>query len=624
MAEFSLGGLPIQFDYTARDFASIRAEMLALAESLTPEWTDFSAADPGVVTIESVAQIADVLHYIIDRAQNEGYLLTAQERSSVVKILRLIGYELSPRSAASVELTVVTDQPNVVIPVGQRVTSVATPSTPSQVFEFLTAVTLVAAGTHTVATDPGLVAVHGESVNAEAVGTSDGSPNQRFTLAQYPLALNPDGSSPLRVFVNAVEWTLAGPGANGRSFLTNEPDDEVFTYLVDAEGRVEIRFGDGVNGKIPSAAATITSDYRTGGGAEANAVGKNTVTLFDPPIAGVVSVTNPEQPSGGADAETIAHAKKHGPLSLRTLDRAVTLEDFETLAKQVPGGGIKASRAEQGDSPWVVRVYLLADGTNPVPTGEWFPRLNSGTGLVGGVGRFLTERKAVPARLEVLGCSTVAPRMDLTIYALPNYLRSAIRGEVQDQLLTLFESVQERFGVGIPQSRVVQVVENTPGVDWVHVNAHHRAPVLRVHRGLEAPLSLATLSLSGINAQTVADTYQIRWQTATTFTIEGSLNRLFDKPNGTYVFAEGVDYNIRLYPLSTEKHVPAELVQFDFRLDLDPVTRPVRGDIWRLGVDSLTGNINVLPYEVVRASILAGNQLDSSEVTLRVEGGIGR
>jgi hypothetical protein len=624
MASISLGGLPIQFDVTARDFASIRTELIALAEKLTPEWTDFSDADPGVIILESLAHLADMLHYVIDRAHNEGYLLTAQERDSVVKLLRLIGYELSARTAATVNLTVVTDAPNVVIPAGQKVTSTASGATPAQTFELPTAITLVATGTHTVITDPDLVAIHGESVGLEAIGVSDGKPNQYMTLAQYPIALNPDGSTPLRVFVDATEWFPSGISGDGTSFLGDEADSEVFGWQIDADGLATIKFGDGVNGAVPPVSAVIAGVYRVGGGKAANSVGKRTITTFSPAIIGVVSVTNEDQPSGGSDAETIEHAKKHGPLSLQALNRAVTLGDFEVLAKAVPGGGVKSARAYQGDSPWVVNVYIMADGTNPVPTGQWFPRLDSGTGLIGGVGRFLTERKAVPARLEVYPVVVVIPYVSLTVYALSNYLRSAIRGELQDRLITLFEAIQDDFGIGLPTSRVVQVVENTPGVDWVQVNALHRSPYPKVITGNEDALSLATFSLSGINEQTEGDTYDIQWRSSTTFEIKGLNGKVFEKQTQTYQFSAGVEYEIKLFPVSTKLNVPREKDQFDLEITLDAVTKPNRGDIWRFGVDPIVGNINVLPYEVIRATVLAGNKLDPSQVLLAIEGGIGR
>src|SRR5437879_5581409 len=81
-------------DYLARDYSSFRKALLDLIPSKLPEWTDRSEADFGVVLIELLAYMADILSYYQDRIANEAFLSTAQERRSVIEHLRLIGYEM--------------------------------------------------------------------------------------------------------------------------------------------------------------------------------------------------------------------------------------------------------------------------------------------------------------------------------------------------------------------------------------------------------------------------------------------------------------------------------------------------------------------------------------------------
>ena len=59
----SLGGLPIQIDYSARDYDAFLQEMLFMTTQLTPEWTDKEPGDIGVTLLESVAYVADILSY---------------------------------------------------------------------------------------------------------------------------------------------------------------------------------------------------------------------------------------------------------------------------------------------------------------------------------------------------------------------------------------------------------------------------------------------------------------------------------------------------------------------------------------------------------------------------------
>ena len=71
--------------------------------------------------------------------------------------------------------------------------------------------------------------------------------------------------------------------------------------------------------------------YRHGGGARGN-VGVGTITSMRWTVAFIDRVSNLVPASGGADAESVSDAKKRGPLTLRTSQRAVTSRDFERLA----------------------------------------------------------------------------------------------------------------------------------------------------------------------------------------------------------------------------------------------------------------------------------------------------
>src|SRR5690606_13931442 len=60
--------------------------------------------DPAIALLDAWATVGDVLTFYQERIANEGYLLTATERRSVLELARLVGYELRPGVAASVHL----------------------------------------------------------------------------------------------------------------------------------------------------------------------------------------------------------------------------------------------------------------------------------------------------------------------------------------------------------------------------------------------------------------------------------------------------------------------------------------------------------------------------------------
>src|SRR5262245_66676198 len=91
-------------DYTNRDFASLRQALLDLARYRLPEWTDRSPADLGVLMVDLFSYVGDVVLYYQDRIAAEGFLHTAVERRSVMNLLRLLSYELTPPTPSAAEL----------------------------------------------------------------------------------------------------------------------------------------------------------------------------------------------------------------------------------------------------------------------------------------------------------------------------------------------------------------------------------------------------------------------------------------------------------------------------------------------------------------------------------------
>ena len=85
----------------------MRQRLLSQLSSLTiagnrplERLTTRSLDDPAIGLLEAWAIVMDILSFYQERIINEGYLLTATERRSVLELARSIGYELSPGVAA--------------------------------------------------------------------------------------------------------------------------------------------------------------------------------------------------------------------------------------------------------------------------------------------------------------------------------------------------------------------------------------------------------------------------------------------------------------------------------------------------------------------------------------------
>ena len=210
MATINLKDNRRAIDYLARDYASFRQALIDLIPAKLPEWTDRSEANFGIVLIELFSYMADILSYYQDRMANEAFLATAVERRSVIQHLRLIGYEMAPASPAAGRLSIMVAN-NIVdtveIRAGDQFSTPSSAERPSMLFEYIDTKPLVidfgaippgAAVKPNDTVDPDFKAadpnfktaldaipvVEGRSILEEVLGVSDGTPNQRFRLAQ--------------------------------------------------------------------------------------------------------------------------------------------------------------------------------------------------------------------------------------------------------------------------------------------------------------------------------------------------------------------------------------------------------------------------------------------------------
>jgi hypothetical protein len=179
----------------------------------------------------------------------------------------------------------------------------------------------------------------GRTVEREVLGSGDSILiRQEFVLKRSPLtylANTGPGSvdayrSTLRIRVDGIEWhevpSLHGVAATARVFVTREDDEQ----------KTHVRFGDGETGaRLPTGTDNIVAQYRYGSGAAVPPVG--TLTSILKPQRGLQRIENPVPPGGGADPESREQVRRYAPRSVLTFGRAVSGDDYETVAAQTPG-----------------------------------------------------------------------------------------------------------------------------------------------------------------------------------------------------------------------------------------------------------------------------------------------
>ena len=328
-------------------------------------------------------------------------------------------------------------------------------------------------------------ATHGETVEG-ILGDGDASlANQRFRLSQAPLtyvsANTPSGrASTLEVRINEVLWsevpTLYQVAADARRYETAQ-DDEAITTL---------QFGDGNEGaRLPSGHSNVRVRYRKGLGAGGNLAAGKLTTLLSRPL-GVSEAINPVPATGGEDAESLSRARSNAPLTVLTLDRAVSIADYANFARAF--AGIDKAHAlwiPAGPARGVFLTIAGADGAKVPESSDTYGFLREALGTYGD--------PLVPLRM--VDYQDARFRCRLSVKVLAEYASEQVLAAVDSALRVHFSFAQRDFGQTVSVDEVSAVAQGVAGVLAVQVTRLHRQgqPPGVVPR-LFATLPVATIS----------------------------------------------------------------------------------------------------------------------------------
>ncbi|MFD7031408.1 putative baseplate assembly protein [Streptomyces sp. NPDC059917] len=337
-------------------------------------------------------------------------------------------------------------------------------------------------------------AVHAEAVHDEALGEAAGLPGQRLRLSRAPvvaddppLLLQTAGDDGWR------DWQVVA------HFAASRPGDRHVT-LDAATG--EIAFGPAVRepdgtlrqyGAVaPKGAVVRAHRYRTGGGRGGN-VARGAVQVLRTSVPYVAEVVNREAARGGVDGETVEEAKLRAPITLRAQDRAVTLRDYEELARRAAPetARITCLEGEEGrHGAYAVRVLVVPQAV-PDPGGRLrFEQLVPGDALLDRITRHLDERRLIGTRLAVgppyyQGVTVVA-----TVHAFRGVDTDRVRRRAHDALYRHLDPLTGGadgrgwpFGRPVQTGEVFAVLQRVPGVELVDEVVLHPADPLTGKRG---------------------------------------------------------------------------------------------------------------------------------------------
>jgi len=188
-------------------------------------------------------------------------------------------------------------------------------------------------------------------------------------------------------------------------------------------------------------------------------------TLLSRPL-GVSEAINPEAATGGEDAETLDRARDNAPLTVLTLERAVSILDYANFARAF--AGIDKAHAlwiPAGPARGVFLTIAGVDGAEVPEDSDTFVNLSDALATYGDplvplrMVNYLDARFRCALSVKVLGEFEVDPVLAAVDAALREHVGFAAR----------------RFGQPVSVDEVAAVGQAVSGVEAVHVRQLYRA-----------------------------------------------------------------------------------------------------------------------------------------------------
>lgn len=332
-------------------------------------------------------------------------------------------------------------------------------------------------------------ATHGETVK-EILGSGDaGLAHQQFTLKKPPLTYVPaqtpsGGKSTLSVRVDGLEWTES-PTLYGKDGM-----NEHYTVRIGDDAKAAVLFGDGIEGaRLPTGMENVTAVYRSGIGPEGE-VTRGTLSLLSVRPIGIREVTNPMAATGAAALEDRDHARNNAPLKVRTLDRIVSLRDYEDFARAYTG--IAKARA---DPVWsgeelIVLITVLGPGGKTIEEGT-----RENPGPLEHLRDSITAWQDPGQSVRIKSAVTLFFDVHVSVlFDTPRYREEAVSAGIRDALQEAFSFENMEFGQNVYESDLLDVIQGVPGVLAASIGQFTILPdCLASHHRLRAVLKAKAL-----------------------------------------------------------------------------------------------------------------------------------
>ena len=342
-----------RLDISELDFANIKSSLRTFLSNQN-EFKDYDFEGSSLsILLDLLAYNTHYLSYNANFVANEMFMDTAQLRTSVASLAKLVGYTPNSAKAPVADLKLVINDgtgSTITIPAGTKFTTTIDGLT----YTFVSIADKTVQPVDGVYTAASLNVYEGTYVSYNYTYDVQDI-DQRFLIPSD----RADTSTIKVVIQNSVSDVTQNTYTKATSITELDRTSKVF-FLQEAEdGQYEIYFGDGVIGKKLDDGNIVNISYVVTNKTEAN--GATTFNLTGS-ISGFtdITVTVNSSAQGGADPETLQSIKQNASNFYSSQDRAVTVEDYKTKVKQLYANtqAVSAWGGENAETPFYGRVYI--------------------------------------------------------------------------------------------------------------------------------------------------------------------------------------------------------------------------------------------------------------------------
>ena len=378
-----------RIEITDLDFDSVKANFKTFL-SQQNSFTDYNFEGSGrSVLMDLLAYNTHYLAFHANMLANEMFIDTALTRSSAVSHAKALGYIPSSTKSANATIDVTVrgvplSQKSVVMAAG----TIFTTTVNDVSYQFVTI------GDHTATSDTGIfmftdIKIY-EGTRIRYTYTVDSSNlEQQFVI---PSSAADTGTIVVSVQTSSSDVTTEVYTLNTDYAVLDSTSLKYFIQEIE-DGKYEVYFGDGVNGKKPIDGNIVILDYVVTNGSIADGasafVASSTVGGYSN-----VNVTTTSSAAGGGDAESVDSIKFNAPLKYAAQGRAVTPDDYKAIVPTVYTNikSIQCWGGEDNDPPIYGKVYIAI-------------RPNTGTSLT------TTTKNSIVTNLKKYNVASIVPEI---------------------------------------------------------------------------------------------------------------------------------------------------------------------------------------------------------------------